>query len=101
LIEAGERPIDFKPVKPPVSTPQNLSEYVGVYHSDELKTDYQISLRDNNLTVHIGDFEGAALSNPFADFFARTAGSLTDPILDLNITFTRNKKNKISEFVLS
>ncbi len=101
LIEAGERPIDFKPVKPPVSTPQNLSEYVGVYHSDELKTDYQISLRDNNLTVHIGDFEGAALSNPFADFFARTAGSLTDPILDLNITFTRNKKNKISEFVLN
>lgn len=45
------KPDIFIRVKPPLNSPQQLSEYAGTYYSDEFNADYKISLKGNNLSL--------------------------------------------------
>jgi hypothetical protein len=84
----------FVPVKPPLDSPQQLSEYEGTYYSDELDANYKIALKDNNLSLQVGESLNAQLTAAYADFFTFAGGQF-------NLSFTRDDKGKILGFVFS
>jgi hypothetical protein len=94
LIMNGGKPDIFVPVKPPFDSPQQLSEYVGTYYSDEFNADYKISLKGNNLVLPIGESLVAPLTAAYADVFT-TAGGV------INLSFTRDDKGNIAGFVFN
>lgn len=94
LTTNGRKPDVFLPVKPPLDSPQQLSEYAGTYYSDELDADYIISLKDNNLVLQIGENLEPRLTAAYADFFTVQSGVV-------NLSFTRDDKGKITGFVFN
>ena len=82
------------PVKPPFDSPQQLSEYAGTFYSDEFDADWKISLKGNNLALQIGENFEAPLTAAYADFFTTAGGQI-------NLSFTRDDKGKIAEFVFN
>ncbi|MGC2238398.1 MAG: serine hydrolase [Pyrinomonadaceae bacterium] len=94
LTTNGARPDVFVPVKPPLDSPQQLSEYAGTYYSDEFDADYKISLKGNNLVFQVGENFEAPLIAAYADFFTAAGGQI-------NLVFTRDDKGKIAGFVFN
>ncbi|HEX8289075.1 MAG TPA: serine hydrolase [Pyrinomonadaceae bacterium] len=94
IIRNGGKPDVFVPVKPPLDSPQQLSEYAGTYYSDELDADYKLSLEGNNLVLQISEDRSPQLSAAYADVFTTAGGQI-------NLTFTRNEKGKIAGFVFN
>jgi hypothetical protein len=94
ILTKSGKPDIFLPVKPPLDSPQQLSEYAGSYYSDEFDADYKISLKGNNLILQIGENFEAPLNAAYADFFT-TAGGV------VNLVFTRDDKGKIMGFVFN
>ena len=94
LITNGGKPDVFITVKPPLDSPQKLSEYGGTYYSDEFDADYIISLRGNNLALQIGENSETPLTAAYADFFTLAGGQI-------NLSFTRDDKGKIAGFVFN
>jgi CubicO group peptidase (beta-lactamase class C family) len=94
LTTNGVRPDVFVPVKPPMDSPQQLSEYAGTYYSEEFNANYIISLKGNNLVFQIGENFEAPLTAAYADFFTSAGGQI-------NLVFTRDDKGKIAEFVFN
>jgi CubicO group peptidase (beta-lactamase class C family) len=88
------KPDVFVPVKPPFDSPQQLSEYLGTYYSDEFDADYKISLKGNNLVLQIGESFEAPLTAAYADVFTSAGGQI-------NLSFTRGDKGKIAGFVFN
>jgi hypothetical protein len=88
------KPDIFVPVKPPLDSPQQLSEYEGTYYSGEFNADYKISLKGNNLSVQIGENLEPQLTAVYADVFTTANGQI-------NVSFTRNDKGKIAGFVFN
>ncbi|MGA9767747.1 MAG: hypothetical protein WBV94_01805 [Blastocatellia bacterium] len=94
LITNGGKPDVFVTVKPPFDSPQKLSEYGGTYYSDELNAGYEISLKGNNLALHISESLEIPLIASYADFFTIPGG-------EINLSFTRDDKGKIAGFVFN
>ena len=81
-------------VKPATYTSQQLEEFTGKYHSDEIEATFTIARSGDKLTLARNGLDsGTPLTLQFADTFsAPGTGSLR---------FTRNKQNRISGFLLS
>lgn len=94
LTTNGVRPDVFVPVKPPFDSPQQLSEYAGTYYSDEFDADWKISLKGKNLSVQIGENLEPQLTAAYADVFTTANGQI-------NLSFTRDDKGKITGFVFN
>lgn len=94
ILTKSGKPDIFVPVKPPLDSPQQLSEYAGTYYSDELDADYIISLKGNNLSVQISENLEPQLTAAYADFFTFAGGQV-------NLVFTRDDKGKITGFVFN
>jgi len=94
LIRNGGKPDLFVSVKPPMDSPQQLSEYAGTYYSDEFDADYKISLKGNNLVFQIGENFEAPLNAAYADVFTTAGGQI-------NLSFTRDGQGKITGFVFN
>jgi hypothetical protein len=88
------KPDVFVPVKPPLDSPQQLPDYAGTYYSDELNADYNISLQGSSLALRIGDSLETRLVPSYADFFTIPGG-------EVNLSFTRDARGKITGFVFS
>ncbi|HWS90010.1 MAG TPA: serine hydrolase [Pyrinomonadaceae bacterium] len=88
------KPDVFVRVKPPLDSPQQLSEYAGTYYSDEFNADYIISLKGNNLSLQISENLKPALTAAYADVFTTANGQI-------NLSFTRDDKGKIAGFVFN
>jgi CubicO group peptidase (beta-lactamase class C family) len=94
ILTRSGNPDVFVPVKPPMDSPQQLSEYAGTYYSDEFDADYKISLKGTNLILQIGENLEAPLTAAYADFFTTMGGVV-------NLSFTRDDKGKIAGFVFN
>ncbi|MET0754465.1 MAG: serine hydrolase domain-containing protein [Pyrinomonadaceae bacterium] len=94
LTTNGVRPDVFVPVKPPLDSSQQLSEYAGTYYSEEFDADYKILLKGNNLVLQIGENFEAPLAAAYADVFTTAGGQI-------NLPFTRDDKGKITGFVFN
>lgn len=94
ILTKSGKPVIFVPVKPPLDSPQQLSEYAGTYYSDELDADYKISLKGNNLSVQISENLEPQLTAAYADVFTTGGGQI-------NLSFTRDDKGKITGFVFN
>jgi CubicO group peptidase (beta-lactamase class C family) len=94
LSRNGGKPDVFFPVKPPLDSPQQLSEYAGTYYSDEFDADYKLTLQGNNLVLQIGENFENQLVAAAADYFIIQGGAV-------NLSFTRDEKGKISGFVFN
>jgi hypothetical protein len=93
-LNKSGKPDIFTPVKPPLDSPQQLSEYAGTYFSEELNADYNISLKGNNLVLQIGESLETRLVASYADFFTIPGG-------EINLSFTRDDQGKIPGFVFN
>jgi hypothetical protein len=94
LMRNGGKPDVFVPVKPPLDSPQQLSEYAGTYHSDEFDANYKLTLEGNNLSLQIGENLKPTLTAAYADVFTTANGQI-------NLSFTRDDKGKITGFVFN
>lgn len=94
LTKNGGKPDVFVPVKPPLDSPQQLSEYAGTYYSDEFDADYKLTLQGNNLVLQIGENFENQLTAAAADYFTIRGG-------EINLTFARDGKGKITGFVFN
>jgi CubicO group peptidase (beta-lactamase class C family) len=81
-------------VKPATYTSQQLAEFTGKYHSNEIEATYTITQSGDKLILARNGLDtDTPLAVQFAEtFFAPGTGSLR---------FTRNKQNRISGFLLS
>jgi CubicO group peptidase (beta-lactamase class C family) len=94
ILTKSGKPDVFVPVKPPLDSPQQLSEYAGTYYGDEFDADYKISLKGNNLALQIGESLEAPLAAAYADVFTAEGGRI-------NFSFTRDDKGNIAGFVFN
>jgi hypothetical protein len=94
IMTKSGTPDIWVPVKPPFDAPERLAEYAGTYHSDEFDADYTISLKGRNLIVQISDSLQPTLTPAYADSFAAANGQI-------NFTFARDDKGKITGFVFN
>jgi CubicO group peptidase (beta-lactamase class C family) len=93
LTKSGKSDI-FVPVKPPLDSPQQLSEYAGTYYSDEFDADYKLTLEGKNLSLLISENLNPTLTAAYADVFTTAGGQI-------NFSFTRDDKGKITGFVFN
>jgi CubicO group peptidase (beta-lactamase class C family) len=94
ITSKSGKPDIFVPVKAPLDSPQQLSEYAATYYSDEFDADHKISLKGNNLVLQIGENLEAPLTAAYADVFTTMGGAV-------NLVFTRDDKGKITGFVFN
>jgi hypothetical protein len=94
IMTKSGKPDIFVPVKPPLDSPQQLSEYAGTYYSDEFNAYYKISLKGNNLSVQISENLEPQLTAAYADVFTTANGQI-------NFSFTRDDKGKITGFMFN
>jgi len=94
IMSKSGKPDIFVPVKPPLESPQQLSEYPGTYYSDELDADWKLTLKGNNLILQISESLEPSLTAAYADVFTAANGQI-------NLSFTRDDKGKIAGFVFN
>ena len=94
ILTKSGKPDIFVPVKPPFDSPQQLSEYAGIYYSDEFNADFKISLKGNNLSLQIGENLEPQLTPAYVDVFTTAGGQI-------NLSFTRDAQGKIGGFVFN
>jgi len=79
----------------PTAIPPDLSEYAGDYYSEELGTNYVIILKDGKLIAQHRRHSDIPLTHKAGDAFSGGAWFFS------NVSFTRDKDNKINGFNLS
>ena len=79
----------------PTST--DLEEFVGTYHSDELDTEYHLSMEDGQLAIHHRKLASATLTPMFVDAF-RTANNSWQRY---SLIITRDSRGRVDGFRLS
>jgi CubicO group peptidase (beta-lactamase class C family) len=84
----------FVPVKPPLDSIRQLSEYAGTYYSDELDAKHKLTLKGNNLVLQIGENFENQLNAAYADYFTIQGGVV-------NLSFIRDDEGKITGFVFN
>jgi hypothetical protein len=93
LTVDGGKPSLHESVNPNVYKPQQLNEFAGEYHSPELNTTYSIAAQGDKLLLRTGNWGDFSLAARFSDSFA-------NPEEFGSIMFTRDRKNKVSGFVV-
>jgi CubicO group peptidase (beta-lactamase class C family) len=94
LIKNGGKPDVFVPVKPPLDSPRQLSEYAGTYYGEEFDADYQLTLEGKKLVLQISENLKPQLTAAYADVFTTAGGQI-------NLVFTRDDKGKIAGFIFN
>ncbi|MDQ4120730.1 MAG: serine hydrolase [Acidobacteriota bacterium] len=94
LTMNGGKPDVFVPVKPPFDSPEALSEYAGTYYSEEFDADFKLTLQGKNLVLQIGENLKPTLNAAYLDVFTTANGQI-------NLSFTRDDKGKITGFVFN
>ncbi|HYP51833.1 MAG TPA: hypothetical protein VEQ34_12900, partial [Pyrinomonadaceae bacterium] len=94
ILTKSGKPDIFVPAKPPFDSRQQLSEYAATYYSDEFDADYKISLKGNNLSLRISENLEPQLTAAYFDVFTTANGQI-------NFSFTRDDKGKITGFVFN
>ena len=94
ILTKSGKPDIFVSVKPPLNSPEALSEYAGTYYSDEFDADYKLTLEGNNLSLQISENLKPTLTAAYADVFTFAGGQA-------NLVFTRDDKGKITGFVFN
>jgi CubicO group peptidase (beta-lactamase class C family) len=84
----------FLRVKPPVDSPEQLADYLGTYHSDELEADYRVVRKGSGFVFQTGPTLEAPLTPAYQDVFTTGEGRV-------NFVFTRDAQGKITGFVLN
>ena len=88
--DAGDRVLQWAPFANPTS--EQLAEYTGTYHSDELGIAYEFFVRDGKLLLRHRKRDGVTLAPTMADRFGYGGQG---------ITFTRDRGAKIDGFTMS
>ncbi len=88
--DAGDRVLEWAPFADPTS--EQLAEYTGTYHSDELGIAYEFFVRDGQLLFRHRKRDDVTLAPTMADRFGYSGQG---------ITFTRDRRAKIDGFTLS
>ena len=94
ILTKSGTPDIFVPVKAPLDSPQQLSEYAGTYYSDEFDADWKLTLKGNSLSLQISESLEPSLTAAYADVFTTANGQI-------NLSFTRDDKGKIAGFVFN
>jgi CubicO group peptidase (beta-lactamase class C family) len=94
ILTKSGKPDIFVPVKPPLDSPEALSEYAGTYYSEELDADYKLTLEGNNLVLQISEDRKPQLTAAYADVFTSAGGQI-------NLVFNRDDQGKITGFVFN
>jgi CubicO group peptidase (beta-lactamase class C family) len=94
MLRANGSTDTFPLVKPPSDAPEQLSEYLGMYHSDELEADYRILRKGNGFVFQTGPTLEAPLTPAYQDVFTTGEGRV-------KFVFTRDEKGKITGFTLN
>jgi CubicO group peptidase (beta-lactamase class C family) len=84
----------FPRVKPPFDSPEQLTEYVSTYHSEEFDADYRIVRKGSGLVFQTGPTLEAPLTPAYQDVFTTAEGRV-------KFVFTRDKDGKITGFVFN
>ena len=79
-------------VKPQLESPLQLADFVGIYYSDELYTDYKLSLEGSTLTLWITETFKVPLTPASSDSFTFAGGQG-------KLSFKRDASGKITGFV--
>jgi hypothetical protein len=93
LTVDGGKPSLHEPVNSASYKPRQLIEFAGEYHSPELNSTYTIAIQGDKLLLRTGNWGDFSLSARFHDSFA-------NPEELGSILFRRDRRNKISGFVL-
>ena len=94
ILNDSGTPDVFVPVKPPADSPEQLSEYIGTFYSEEFNADHRIELKGKNLVLQIGESFEAPLTPAFTDAFTTANGQVI-------LLFNRNDKGMVSGFVFN
>jgi CubicO group peptidase (beta-lactamase class C family) len=89
----GGKPFIHERVEPASYTSEELAQFAGTYHSEEIDATYTIFFQDNKLVLRRKNVDDAPLQLLFANTFS-SVGSGT-------LSFTRNNQNHISGFSVS
>ena len=89
----GSKPIVHDRVEPASYTTEQLTQFAGTYHSEEIDSTFSISLQADKLILRRKNVDDAPLQLLFADTF-QSVGSGT-------LTFTRDKANRISGVLIN
>lgn len=84
----------FPRVDPPFDSPEQLADYLGTYHSDELEADYRVVRKGNGFVFQTGPTLEAPLTPAYRDVFTTGEGRV-------HFVFARDEKGKIKGFVLN
>ena len=93
--ETGTPPLSDAQEPPPTLSPDQLSEFVGTYYSDELGTAYTIVVENDRLVARHRRHENIALTPTAVDAFTGDAWFFRQ------VSYTRNEHNKITGFGVS
>ena len=88
------RSLVYEAVKPALESPAQLAEYVGRYYSEELDTDYTLTLQGNKLVARKKMGDDLILTLQFADVFG-------DDNSLISARFTRGPGGRVTGFVLN
>jgi CubicO group peptidase (beta-lactamase class C family) len=88
------RSIVYEAVKPALDSPAQLAEYAGRYYSEELDTNYTLTLQGNKLLARKKIGDDLILAPQFADVFG-DSNSL------ISARFTRGPGGRVTGFVLN
>jgi CubicO group peptidase (beta-lactamase class C family) len=78
-------------------TRTDLQEFVGSYHSDELDTEYQLSVEDGQLAIHHRKLASATLTPMFGDAFRTSDNSWQR----YSLIIMRNSRGRVDGFQIS
>ena len=84
----------FPRVEPPFDSPEQLADYLGTYHSDELDADYRVARKGDGFAFQTGPTLEAPLSPAYRDVFTTGEGRV-------HFVFARDDKGKITGFLLN
>ncbi len=92
IFDGNGRPDSFIPVKPPLTSPEQLAEYAGTYYSEEFAANYKVSVKGNSVAVQINESLQPTLAAWYPDFFTAADG-------EIRFTFSRDDKGRVNGFV--
>lgn len=94
LVINDGKPIVYEAVKPAPESPAQLAEYAGRYYSEELDTEYTLTLQGNKLVARKKIGDDLILAAQFADAFG-DSDSL------ISARFTRGPDGRVTGFLLN
>ena len=94
IMTKSGTPDIFVRVRPPLESPQQLSEYAGTYYSEELDADYILMLEGDKLVLQISEDRKPQLAPAYADVFTAASG-------EIDLVFARDAKGRITGFVFN